>query len=417
MPILERFFEPPSEARFARRLTSAIRRAGEPDPIHVDFQGFRIVTTGAQPNVLHLQNLYLEYRVAPRAQRPAMLQSIVRSWFDRYKEIPSQYDDLGPDLLPAIRPRSYLEAQRLEALVKGNTPLDIPYRTLGDDHALCLVYDLPQSMLMVQERHLTTWDVHFNEALVMALENLKAMSPPAWTHPVPGVLASAWHDHYDASRLPILPELIDLDDLAGSPVVMIPNRDTLLMAGSADEAGLKSLARLANEALSRPRPMHGQPLTLMGDRWIPYTPDADHPCASIFNQFHARAKAHHYQAQANLLNQVYHDRGDDSHLAGYFLHEPPEAWSSLSYCVWVEGSPTLLPETDRVYFVRTNLNDPQEQNVVAQGTWNQVVQVVGHLMTPQGTYPERYRVDSFPTLGQINELNARAATGSKHART
>ena len=40
--------------------------------------------------------------------------------------------------------------------------------------------------------------------------------------------------------------------------------------------------------------------------------------------------------------------------------------------------------------------------------WEKVVEVVGHLMTPQGMYPERFRVETFPTAEQLaamgNEL-------------
>jgi hypothetical protein len=33
--------------------------------------------------------------------------------------------------------------------------------------------------------------------------------------------------------------------------------------------------------------------------------------------------------------------------------------------------------------------------------WNAVQKTVGHMMAPQGLYPERYRVDSFPSGPQF----------------
>ncbi len=41
-------------------------------------------------------------------------------------------------------------------------------------------------------------------------------------------------------------------------------------------------------------------------------------------------------------------------------------------------------------------------------SWDKVAEFVGDLMTPMGMYPERYRVDGFPTADQLaavgNEL-------------
>jgi len=43
--------------------------------------------------------------------------------------------------------------------------------------------------------------------------------------------------------------------------------------------------------------------------------------------------------------------------------------------------------------------------------WDKLVEIAGDLMTPMGMYPERYRVDGFPTADQLaamgNELETR----------
>ena len=43
--------------------------------------------------------------------------------------------------------------------------------------------------------------------------------------------------------------------------------------------------------------------------------------------------------------------------------------------------------------------------------WEKVVEIAGDLMTPMGIYPERYRVEGFPSAEQLaamgNELEAK----------
>ena len=33
--------------------------------------------------------------------------------------------------------------------------------------------------------------------------------------------------------------------------------------------------------------------------------------------------------------------------------------------------------------------------------WDKLVEIAGDLMTPMGMYPERYRVEGFPTAAQL----------------
>lgn len=42
--------------------------------------------------------------------------------------------------------------------------------------------------------------------------------------------------------------------------------------------------------------------------------------------------------------------------------------------------------------------------LVAKAGWDRVLRVVGALMEPQGLYPERYRVRSFPSDEQLTDL-------------
>jgi hypothetical protein len=400
--ILDRFFGPPSEARFARRLADAIRRAGETNPIHFDPSEFRLVTAGESANVMNLGNLYGEYRAAAPERRSVILHAFVRSWFDRYKEIPELFEDLGPDLLPSLRPRMFYESGRLEAEAAGTRGMQLPYRVVGEHYANGLVYDLPQSMILVQERHLAGWETGYGEALEVACDNLREISRHRWRQPLPGVLASPWRDHYDASRLLILADLIDRDEVEGELVAMIPNRDTLLVTGSCDDEGLANLALLAEATLKEPRPLHGHPLVLRGDHWSPFLPEPDHPTADVFQRLRLKSLVRDYAEQARLLNDLYRQTGDDAFLASFNANVDSQSGQVVSYCVWSEGITTLLPETDRVYFFRPGA--ARNGEIAASADWDRVTAVLGHLMTPLGTYPERFHVEDFPTDAQLVEV-------------
>jgi hypothetical protein len=75
-----------------------------------------------------------------------------------------------------------------------------------------------------------------------------------------------------------------------------------------------------------------------------------------------------------------------------------------SYCVWSEDVDSLLPETDQVFFVKQGDGDKPE--MVSGADWDKVREVVGDLMEPQETYPERYLVREFPTAEQLAQMES-----------
>ena len=75
----------------------------------------------------------------------------------------------------------------------------------------------------------------------------------------------------------------------------------------------------------------------------------------------------------------------------------------VNYCVWTAGAVSLLPRTERVIFGGEGLE-------AVMAPWEKVAAVIGDLMTPTDMYPERFRVETFPTAEQLaamgNELKA-----------
>src|SRR5262249_6095587 len=158
----------------------------------------------------------------------------------------------------------------------------------GDHLAVSLVYDLPESLVQIQQHQLDTWGVSFDAALQRATDNLIAISWHRFDEVAPGVWRSPWQDNLDTSRL-VLPELFRAHEVQGGPVVIAPNRDTVLLTGSDDEAGLTRLAELAEEAFAQPRAVSGVALRLETDGWVPFLPQPGHPAFSRLQELHLQS--------------------------------------------------------------------------------------------------------------------------------
>src|SRR5690606_34062769 len=116
------------------------------------------------------------------------------------------------------------------------------------------------------------WGVSFYEALEAAQRNLEQMGKIAFAQIGEGLFASATGDNYDASRLVLL-ELVRRFPLRGTPIAMVPNRDTLLLTGEDDVQGLEMLAKIAADSLNQPRPISTIAIRLEGDQWRSWLPE------------------------------------------------------------------------------------------------------------------------------------------------
>ena len=69
-----------------------------------------------------------------------------------------------------------------------------------------------------------------------------------------------------------------------------------------------------------------------------------------------------------------------------------------------EAVDALLPQAEQIALASGTEANPDTFFV----PWEQVQKVAGSLMQPQGLYPERYRVQAFPSPQQMAQLRAQA---------
>jgi hypothetical protein len=399
---LDFLFGPPSRDKFATLVMAELRKAGKETELTYDREQF-LIERGSD-GFINLANLYHEYCQAQRGERPKVLDRFLRGCLGTSGfELPEEFNDVHPDLLPVVRSRFYLESVVLQSRARGGEGVAVPQQSIGDHLALSLVYDLPQAMRSIIQDDLDKWEVSFYEAIESARHNLEQMGNVAFAS-LQGdkgeqVYISATGDNYDASRLVML-DLIRKLPVRGEYIAMVPNRDTLVITGSDDAAGLEVLCKIAEESFEKPRPISTVALRLVGDEWESWLPGPDSPVYGKLHELKLRTVGMEYNDQKELLDQIHEHTGEDLFVASFSAVQHKDTGRISSYSVWSEGVETLLPETDDIVLLRADQAADKVQ-LAAAGKFHRVRQIAGDLMQPLGTYPERYRVVEFPSAQQL----------------
>jgi len=162
-----------------------------------------------------------------------------------------------------VRPRFQYEALSLHTGKSGPE-----FRPLAGIFAVSLVVDLPDHEIDVDAAMLGAWNVDFDRLMQRARTNLLARGgEEGFQEMGPGRYRSSWEDNLDGSRM-LLPGILQRLKLRGDPVVVLPNRDTLLVVGDQDPEGLRWALDAALRSQCDPDPGAGLcPLRLRNLRW------------------------------------------------------------------------------------------------------------------------------------------------------
>jgi hypothetical protein len=301
-----------------------------------------------------------------------------------------------PWLVPKVRPRFVYEALTLRTGQPG--PVFLP---LAGIFAMSLVVDLPDLEIDVSAADLLRWNADFDRLMQKARQNLLARGGEEDFQKLgPGRYRSTWQDNLDGSRL-LLPSVMQRLQLQGDPVVVLPNRDTLLVVGSKDPQGLSWALEGALEFLNEdPRALNGCPLRLRNYQWEPYHPKDEHPIQPLLGRVQKHRLKEEYGHQKALLDSRHDAQGKIITLASFQV-ERTAAGRMTSFTEW---SPAMgeawLPEVDQVR-LRWVLGRERGRAWVP---WSRVQSRLGPLLEPVGLFPERYRFTSLPEPSQLESL-------------
>ena len=387
----------PSKDDFAQLMIARIQQAGEKGRVAYHAEEFRLRGEGERSTALMLGNAYKEYCAADEEHRERVVRLWVRNWFSLLRDMPDDFEDVKPDLLPIVRSRSHFELNQLRSVVESGTPISWPYVPLGEHFGVALVYDLPEAMRSIPQANLDAWGLTLYEAMEIACENLatlpaKFIGPPSGD----GVYLSATGDNYDASRI-LLRELIAQFQVKGDPVAMIANRDNLIVAGADDADGLGGMLKLATKALQELRPISSLAVRFDGEDWAPWLPDPAHPWYADFRRLYFDGMGRDYAEQKELLNRLHAKTGEDIFVADFLAVQDPQGGLS-SFALWMEISEgCLLPQTDTVVF------KPLE-GAPTFVRWPRALEEFGHLLETVDIYPPRFRVRGFPSPEELAKM-------------
>ncbi|MCA9237379.1 MAG: hypothetical protein KDA44_18020 [Planctomycetales bacterium] len=396
MGLFNKFFGANQDG-FANLVLKRLRKIGFPGELTYDAENFAI--HGPDGQVINLHNAYAEYQRAEPRRRDALLANFIRAWTAPMREPPEEFDDAKPDLLPVVRSRSYFEVD-LKLSGVDDSKVSFPYAVLAEHLCVSLAYDLPTSLIQVKDDDLTKWGVTLYEALEVAKENL--LQRTEQFAKIGDSLYAVMHgDSYDASRL-VLTQVPQVLKLPGDVVAMVPNRETLLYAGSEDDDALQAMLKVANQAIDHERYISGRAVRLVGDEWEPWLPPVDHPLHGEFALLRLQSEMHDYENQKDWLERELESRGEDVFVASFQGVRDEATGAVQSYCTWTKDVPTLLPKTDVVTFV--SIDDEDNPEIVDDVPWTVAERVAGHLLEAREVYPTRYFTTGYPTDEELAQL-------------
>jgi len=384
-----------SEADFAAQLKTTLGR-------DLVFDEAKHQLTGSN-EVISTTNLYHEWQQTPEADRPAALQKIAAG-FQQTVDTKLDLATVKPRLRPAVRAVNYFDAQNLAAqeakLGSAAKPHTVAHVMLGDSAAIGIAIDSPDAMAIATDQDLAEWKLTADQALAIATENLRATGAHL-EQLEPGVWGATAHDSYDASRLLLVDEIKKLG-LPGGAVALIPNRETLLLAGAKDGKGLLAMAARADAVVNDPRPIHTIALCLGDAGWKECVPDVTPAVKQKFNELAVQGRLSIYGDD----HDAYQERlGDDifvAHLSGL----QKKTGEALTYATWTKTVPTMLPKADLVAFVVLEGPEGSEKgHMLGLAPWGRVMQVCGAHLQDTGRLPAYWATgDWFPGDAELAKL-------------
>lgn len=351
----------------------------------------------------NLANVYASACQAPPPEVAGLIDGFLSALDEQRQRAGAGFEAVAARLMPGLRDERSVSLSQLQLAMSGLDCPDIQTPTVAGEVVRMLFLDAERSTAQVNDGHLQEWGVGFEQAMERAMQNLRARSAPNFIRQAEGLYLSGWNDDYDGARL-LLPELLTQLPLRGEPVVGLPSRGRLLVAGSRDPAALDRLAQLCADLLeSEPRPMTANLLHYSRGRWVLF--EEPLPARRRLHEAEQKMLQGDYERQKALLEPFMQKKGADVFFASLQMFETPQGL--LSVAQWTRDVASLLPKADNLALLDLK---SREMLVVP---WPQAAALLGEGLKPQGLYPERYLVHGFPEKDLLKKLRAVAVTKAR----
>jgi hypothetical protein len=282
------------------------------------------------------------------------------------------FEEVLSSLLPMVRNALYFTLRELEY----PDGIAIPHVPIGSASAVGVAIDSPMSMRTVTREDLARWDLDIDQLVQIARSNLvdRGDGFDSFDHQVWGATVG---DGYDSSRL-ILVERIRELPVRGRPVALVPDRETLLIAGDADAQSLAHMADLADELGSDDRPIHKLALRLGDSGWTEYVPGPETDEA-VRARYRELARLSWHALYSDQCQPLQRRLGDDVYVAESTLLRDQVTGARLSFATWPRGAPALLPRVDWVALEGLGFT-----------RWDRLIEICGAQVHGDGRRPPRW---------------------------
>lgn len=380
--------------RFAKEVMARIRAKGWTGDIRHDPGSFSIALG---EDSISLLNGFLERAKMNRARRAEAVDELATLALISAEPPPATLDEVADKLLPVIRTRVHVGDMWLVRPAWEEVSRRRCHAPISDSLCAWAAVELGRGMRGVGDEDLDRWGVGFDEVLAIAVDNLRARSSPAKFEKDPrGFYTTRYRDHYDVSRL-LLPDLLQTLPLDGDPVILAPERDTLVVAGSEDSDALDAMgAQLESVLGSMKRLISMEPLVYREGAWRPF---------GVTNASHALGRLAmlgadlNHEQQRRLMAHEFAEAGRDAYAAELNLLDAEEGatWSPIAF-----GKTALAPLAD-AYLLSSG--EPGATLVRARTDFEAIC---GPFAREPDCWPERLVIDRAPTEEQWARLRAAA---------
>jgi uncharacterized protein YtpQ (UPF0354 family) len=250
-----------SEDEFAHEFVALLSKAAPSWHVEaVKDLELRVTDKEGKTRTIFLNNCYSEYKSNPQDK-----DSIVRKYLAAYTEGDFSQHSVDPKrITPVIKDVSWLSDVRQSLLQRGAKQLpEYVSEPLNAQLVILYAEDSPKNLRYLTPKDLQSAGIKREELKAMAVNNLRTIIPKIEVRGAQGVFMITAGGDYEAS-------LLLFDDIwtgqkiavSGDYVVAIPARDTLLVTGSNDKAGIAKIKEIAAGALK------DAPYRLTGDLFV-----------------------------------------------------------------------------------------------------------------------------------------------------
>ncbi len=300
------------------------------------------------------------------------------------------FDDAKAHLRPMAIGSQQLEVQKLRMRALGAPASAIPVPVVvAAEIGTVVVVQSPDGGFALGQAALDEWGVSITDVLAVAMTNVEGRS---WEL-VPtedGVLFAREFDLVAAALR--RPEVLDLLELEGDPVVLMPSAHEMLVFGSTSTAQQVAAMKTAIDMLYATTTLCSVvPLVRRNGQWQVFEWPAEvRPAAANLMRHWKQAI---YTTQYPILRDYM--AAQKSSLAVGEIGIAKGADGSLFLMSIVnEATPVALPETEWVAL--TPLSSPP-----LTVSWADFVTIAGDRLKPVGVTPQRHYLTSFPTAQEL----------------